>query len=79
MARALSPELRAGRNRLRSVFLDPGERVLFANWDVVAGHLVASFRASVAADEGDRRTAELVDELSARDPVITAGWPGSAS
>ncbi|CDR07466.1 helix-turn-helix transcriptional regulator [Streptomyces iranensis] len=74
LARALSPELRPGRNRLLSVFLDPDERALFADWDLVADHLVASFRASLAADAGDQRTTELVDELSARDTRFHQLW-----
>ena len=74
MACALSPALRAGRNRLLSVFLDPDERALFADWEVVAGHLVASFRASVAADADDLRTTELVNELSARDARFRDLW-----
>ena len=74
MACALSPALRPGRNRLLSVFLDPDERALFADWEVVAGHLVASFRASVAADAGDLRTTELVNELSARDARFRDLW-----
>lgn len=76
IARALSPTLHPGRNRLLSVFLDPDERALFADWDVVARHLVASFRASVAANADDPRTTELVNELSARDPRFRELWAG---
>ncbi|MBM9503428.1 helix-turn-helix transcriptional regulator [Actinacidiphila acididurans] len=74
LARALSPALRPGRNRLLSVFLDPDERDLFADWDLVAAHLVASFRTSIAASAGDQRTSELVDELSARDTRFRELW-----
>jgi len=74
MARALSPALRPGQNRLLSVFLDPDERALFADWELDVGHLVASFRASVAAHADDRRTTELVKELSARDTHFRELW-----
>ncbi|WP_020499818.1 helix-turn-helix transcriptional regulator [Sciscionella marina] len=76
MAVALSPTLRPGRNRVLSVFLDPDERALFADWEVDSGLLVASFRASIAADAADRRTTELVDELSARDSHFRELWAG---
>jgi transcriptional regulator with XRE-family HTH domain len=78
MARALSPTLQPGHNRLLSVFLDPDERALFADWEIVAEHLVASFRASVAAAVDDRRTSQLVAELSARDAHFRALWAGHA-
>nr|WP_107059418.1 helix-turn-helix transcriptional regulator [Streptomyces sp. NRRL F-5126] len=74
MARALSPALRPGRNRLLSVFLDPDERALFADWELVADHLVASFRTSIGADAGDQRTSELVNELSASGTRFRARW-----
>lgn len=74
VARAFSPTLRPGWNRLLSVFLDPAERALFADWGVVAGHLVASFRASVAADADDGRTIELVNELSVGAPHFRELW-----
>ncbi|SEG52650.1 Helix-turn-helix domain-containing protein [Actinacidiphila yanglinensis] len=78
VARALSPALRPGRNRLLSVFLDPDERALFADWELVADHLVASFRTSIAAGAGDQRTSELVDALSARDTRFRERWEGHA-
>ena len=42
MARALSPALRVGENRLRSVFLDTGERDLYPDWEHVIAAMVAS-------------------------------------
>ncbi|GAB3581095.1 helix-turn-helix transcriptional regulator [Amycolatopsis endophytica] len=77
-AHALSPALQPGHNRLLSVFLDPAERALFADWEIVAEHLVASFRASVAAAVDDRRTTQLVTELSARDAHFRELWAGHA-
>jgi transcriptional regulator with XRE-family HTH domain len=64
LATALSPSIRAGENRLRSVFLDPAERELYPDWPKVIVGMVASFRASIGADTDDPRTAQLVGELS---------------
>lgn len=63
LARALSPTLQVGHNRLRSVFLDPAERALYADWDLAAARLVAGFRASVGNDVDDPRFVQLVGEL----------------
>jgi transcriptional regulator with XRE-family HTH domain len=63
-AQALSPNLQAGRNRLRSVFLDPGEQALFPDWEQVTARHVAAFRRSVGTDTDDPRFVELVGELS---------------
>jgi transcriptional regulator with XRE-family HTH domain len=64
LATALSPAIRPGANRLRSVFLDTSERDLYLDWDRATGGLVASFRASLGTDIGDPRIAQLVGELS---------------
>jgi transcriptional regulator with XRE-family HTH domain len=78
IAGALSPTLRPGHNRLLSVFLDPDERALFADWELVSEQLVASFRASLGADAQDRRATELVRELSARNARFRELWAGHA-
>jgi transcriptional regulator with XRE-family HTH domain len=64
MARAISPALRVGNNRLRSVFLDPDERELHPDWERALAGLVAGFRASVGTETDDPRCAQLVGELS---------------
>lgn len=64
LATALSPAVRAGENRLRSFFLDDGERALYPDWEPAAAGLVASFRASIGAGTADPRMAQLVGELS---------------
>jgi transcriptional regulator with XRE-family HTH domain len=76
MARAFSPAIRPGQNRILSMFLDPDERAMFADWEVATGHLVASFRASVGANADDLRTTELVNELSAGDAHFRELWAG---
>ena len=47
LATALSPSIRPGRNRLRSIFLDGSERDLHPDWEQAVGGMVASFRASI--------------------------------
>jgi transcriptional regulator with XRE-family HTH domain len=74
LATALSPCIRPGCNRLRSVFLDPGERDLYPDWEQATGGLVASFRASLGADAGDPRIAQLVGELSLASEQFRRLW-----
>jgi transcriptional regulator with XRE-family HTH domain len=64
LARALSPNLQEGQNRLRAVFLDPAERALYPDWDQATARLVAGFRESVGTDTDDSRFVQLVGELS---------------
>jgi transcriptional regulator with XRE-family HTH domain len=64
LARALSPNLQAGQNRLRAVFLDPAEQALYPDWDQATARLVAGFRESVGTDTDDPRFVQLVGELS---------------
>jgi transcriptional regulator with XRE-family HTH domain len=64
LARALSPNLQAGQNRLRAVFLDPAEKALYPDWEQATARLVAGFRESVGTDADDPRFVQLVGELS---------------
>jgi transcriptional regulator with XRE-family HTH domain len=64
LARALSPNLQPGLNRLRAVFLDPAEQALYPDWDQATARLVAGFRESVGTDADDPRFVQLVGELS---------------
>jgi transcriptional regulator with XRE-family HTH domain len=64
LATALSPSIRPGANRLRSIFLDPAERDLHPEWAHAVGGMVAAFRASIGSDVDDPRIAQLVGELS---------------
>jgi transcriptional regulator with XRE-family HTH domain len=64
LARALSPNLQAGQNRLRAVFLDPAEKALYPDWEHATVSLVAGFRESVGTDTDDPRFVQLVGELS---------------
>jgi transcriptional regulator with XRE-family HTH domain len=64
LARALSPNLATGQNRLLSVFLDPAEQALYPDWDQATAGLVAAFRESVGSDVEDPGFVRLVGELS---------------
>jgi transcriptional regulator with XRE-family HTH domain len=64
LARALSPNLQEGQNRLRAVFLDPAEQALYPDWDQATARMVAGFRESVGTDVDDPRFVQLVGELS---------------
>jgi transcriptional regulator with XRE-family HTH domain len=74
LATALSPRLVVGANRLRDVFLDPGERDLFVDWEPATEGIVASFRQSVGAATDDPRFVELVGELSIASPRFRRLW-----
>ncbi|UQS23451.1 helix-turn-helix transcriptional regulator [Amycolatopsis thermalba] len=74
LATALSPRLTPGANRLRDVFLDPGERDLFPDWEAATEALIAGFRQSVGTDIDDPRFVELVGELSLASPRFRQLW-----
>jgi transcriptional regulator with XRE-family HTH domain len=74
LANALSPGMREGQNRLRSLFLDPAERDLHLDWDRATASLVASFRASIGTDNDDPRVAQLVGELSLASEPFRKLW-----
>lgn len=64
LAVALSPRLRPGENRLRSLLLDPEERAFHQDWEAATAGFVAAFRKSVGDETDDARIVELVGELS---------------
>ena len=74
LATALLPTVRPGENRLRSVFLDEGERAMQPDWAQAIGGMVAAFRASVGTDTADPRIAQLVGELSLASDQFRRLW-----
>ncbi len=74
LATALSPRLSVGGNRLRDMFLDPGEQALWPDWEAAAAALVASFRGAVGTHTDDPRSIELVGELSLASPLFRRLW-----
>ncbi|MFG1697667.1 helix-turn-helix domain-containing protein [Nonomuraea sp. NPDC049309] len=74
LARALSPRLRPGENRLRSLLLDPEEREFHADWERATEEFVGAFRQSIGDDTGDARVVELVGELSLASARFRTLW-----
>jgi transcriptional regulator with XRE-family HTH domain len=74
LATALSPAIRPGVNRLRSVFLDDHERDLHPDWEQAISGMVASFRSSIGSDLDDPRIAQLVGELSLASEPFRRLW-----
>ncbi|PJJ63854.1 helix-turn-helix transcriptional regulator [Compostimonas suwonensis] len=64
LATALSPRLRPGENRLRSLLLDPEEQAFHKDWTASAAGFIAAFREQIGDDIGDPRVVALVGELS---------------
>ncbi len=64
LAVALSPRLRPGQNRLRSLMLDPEEREFHADWESATAEFVAAFRNSINEHSTDPAVLELIGELT---------------
>jgi transcriptional regulator with XRE-family HTH domain len=62
------------RNMVRLVFLDPGARTTFPDWDAVAQDTVATLRAAAGADLDDPALTELVGELSLKSDEFRRLW-----
>jgi transcriptional regulator with XRE-family HTH domain len=74
LARALSPNFAPGRNLLRQVFLDPGDRELHLDWERATAGVVGGLRAVTGTDPEDPRLAALVGELSIRSDRFRTLW-----
>lgn len=64
LAQALSPRLRPGENRLRSLLLDPEEQRFQQDWEGSVAGFVAALRNNIGEDTTHPRAVELVGELS---------------
>lgn len=74
LAVALSPRLVPGENRLRSLLLDPAEREFHDDWERAVEGFVALARHTLGDDVSDRRTVELVGELSLASERFRSLW-----
>jgi transcriptional regulator with XRE-family HTH domain len=63
MARALSPNMRPGVNRLLAAFLDPAEKDLHEDWEQSTAAAVGQLRAAMGTETDDPRMTSLVGEL----------------
>jgi transcriptional regulator with XRE-family HTH domain len=66
----------AERNYLRLLFTHPRLRRLYVDWEEVARTSVAYLRMEAAHAPDDPRLAQLVGELSVRDPHFRRWWAG---
>jgi transcriptional regulator with XRE-family HTH domain len=74
LAVALSPRLRPGENRLRSLLLDPEEQEFHDDWLIAAAGIVAALRTTIGDDTDDPRFVELVGELSLASERFRSLW-----
>ena len=74
MAVALSPRLRPGHNRLRSLLLDPEERAFHQDWAKATSDMVAALRTTIGDDTDNPRFVELVGELALSSQRFRTLW-----
>jgi MmyB-like transcription regulator ligand binding domain len=69
------------RNFMRLIFTEPRMRAVYPDWEGLARTVVSYIRMEAARKPDDPRVAEIVGELSIRDPQFRrwAAVPGSAS
>lgn len=65
------------RNFVRLLFTDPRLRSLYPEWEELARAVVAYLRMEAARRPDDPRLAELVGDLSIRDPQFRQWWAGT--
>ncbi|MFJ4926576.1 helix-turn-helix domain-containing protein [Streptomyces sp. NPDC088736] len=74
MAVALSPRLRPGHNRLRSLLLDPEEQAFQQDWPRATADFVAALRTTIGDDTDNPRFVELVGELALSSARFRTLW-----
>lgn len=74
LARRLSPSFVPGRNLLRQLFLDPGERQLHADWEDATVGVVGGLRQVAGGEANDPRLNAIVGELRAESPRFEMLW-----
>jgi len=74
LAVVLSPRLRQGENRLRSLLLDPEEQAFHQNWTRSTEGITAALRASIGDDVDNPRFVELVGELALTSERFRTLW-----
>ncbi|BBA95289.1 putative DNA-binding protein [Actinacidiphila reveromycinica] len=74
MAVALSPRLRPGENRLRSLFLDPEEQAFQQDWTKAAAGFIAALRTTIGDDTDNPRFVEVVGELALSSQRFRTLW-----
>src|SRR5436309_3938432 len=66
-------------NSARYVFLDPGARDFYADWERAASDVVAILRTAAGRDPSDRDLSDLVGELSTQSAEFRTRWAAHMS
>ncbi|MFJ6614840.1 helix-turn-helix domain-containing protein [Streptomyces sp. NPDC091289] len=74
MARALSPELKPGTNRLRVLFTEQAARDYRDDWESYTATAVAHLRAQIGTETDDERLHALIGELSLKSERFRRLW-----
>ncbi|MGW1296000.1 helix-turn-helix domain-containing protein [Streptomyces sp. NPDC002533] len=74
LARALSPELAPGTNRLRALFTDEALQEYHADWEHYTAVAVAHLRATVGTQTDDERLQALIGEMSLKSDRFRQLW-----
>ncbi len=74
LASALFEGFAQGPNLLAKVFLDPGARTFYPDWEHVAAYTVAGFRVLHGTWTGDPRIAEVLASVRAGSPEFEELW-----
>ena len=73
-ATALSPSFAPGVNLLEAVFVDPGIRRIYRDWEEMTVRMVSYLRAQAATPPYDERLPALVADVSARSARFAELW-----
>jgi hypothetical protein len=74
LARALSPDMVPGRNRLRVLFTDQAALEYNADWERYTATAVAHLRAQIGTETDDERLHALIGELSLKSERFRQLW-----
>jgi transcriptional regulator with XRE-family HTH domain len=74
LADALFLGFRPSRNLIESIFLDPGSRSLYRDWDEIASSTVAGFRLLYAAQPNDPRIKSVLTHLEKGSAEFVTMW-----
>lgn len=61
-------------NSARFLFLDPGSRTFYPEWELIGQQLVASLRAEIGRHPHDRELTGLIDELTCGSEEFARWW-----
>jgi transcriptional regulator with XRE-family HTH domain len=74
LAQLLSPGMRPGVNRLRTLFCDTADRAYHPDWERYTADVVAHLRAQIGTDTDDERLHALIGELSVKSDRFRQLW-----